>query len=62
MTQNKKHFSHIFDFCFSVNSEDPDYENISAKEIRKAILDRVRMVNDDEILELCGLVDTDEYN
>ena len=62
MTQNKKSFSHIFDFCFSVTSEDPNYENVLPEDIRKAILDRLRMVDDDELLEVCGFVDTDEYN
>jgi len=51
-------YSHIFDFCFLVTCKDSNPKNISAKKIRSALLERVNMLDDNELLEACGILET----
>ena len=51
---------HTFDICACVKTEN-DWDSVTPGEFRKALLDRINSLDDSEILEAVGHVDSD-YN
>lgn len=53
-------FTHTFDFCFAVKSEEAAPDMVSPDELRKGIKERLDRISDEELIEACGDVDTVE--
>jgi len=48
-------YNHAFDIAFAIpHSEDPNGEEITADQMRRAIIDRALKLDDDELLEAVG--------
>jgi len=52
-------FEHIFDFCFSVKTDEANPDNISGKVLRDQLCRRIFSIDDNEMQEACGHVDTE---
>jgi len=61
-SQIQYYFPHIFDFYFLVTSKNSNQENLSAKKIRNALLEKINMLKDNELVEAYGLVETEKYS
>jgi hypothetical protein len=51
-------YFHVFDLRASVASPDPSGEDVTAEDLRQAFLHRIRDVDDFEMLEACGYVES----
>jgi len=51
-------YNHAFDFAFEVVSEHENPDDVSASELRRALVARAISLDDDEMLEACGHFDT----
>lgn len=54
-------FNHAFDFAFEVKT-DSDCDNVTAHELRRALIERATRLSDDELKEACGCFDTMEQD
>jgi len=52
--------THVFDFCFSVTTDNEDWEKVSSEQLRLSLINRVADLRVDEYGEACGHVDTIE--
>jgi hypothetical protein len=52
--------THIFDFCFSVTTDNEDWEKVSPEQLRLSLISRVANLPMDEYGEACGYVDSTE--
>ena len=50
-------FNHAFDFAFEVKTNNRA-DDVTAAELRAALLERANRISDDELLEACGCFDT----
>lgn len=56
-------FNHMFALAFTVENFSPDGEETTAAELRAAIASRLAMIDDDELIEACGMpLDTYEVD
>lgn len=53
-------YNHAFDFAVEVISNREDREDVTAAQLRAALIKRANTLSDDEILEACGCYDTHE--
>ncbi len=53
MSKSMARFNHAFSFSFSLENDSPEGE-VTAQELRHAILCRLHDLTDSEILENCG--------
>lgn len=52
-------FNHAFDFAFEVKTDKPA-DDVTAAELRAALLKRANSLTDEELIEACGCFDTME--
>lgn len=52
-------FNHAFDFAFEVKTE-KEAEDVTAAELRAALLERANRLSDEDLLEACDCFDTFE--
>jgi hypothetical protein len=58
-----KKYSYAFDLAFEVISSESDWGNISAKELKSALLKRIKQLDEDsEWLEACSSFDSYELD
>lgn len=50
-------FNHAFDFAFEVKT-DNEADDVTAAELRAALLERANRLTDAELIEACGCYDT----
>lgn len=53
-------YNHAFDFAVQIVSNKEDGEDVTAAQLRAAIIKRANEIPDEEMLEACGLFDTYE--
>jgi len=51
-------FNHAYDFAFEVVSEDFYANDVTPHMLREALLARVHRLNDEQLVDACGLYDT----
>ena len=54
-----KTYNHAYDIAFSLENQDPNGE-ATADELRQALINRIKSLDDIELMESCGLFDTYE--
>ena len=50
-----KKYNHMFDMAFSLESFDSDGDDVTASDIRLAIMRRLASLDDEELLEAIGM-------
>lgn len=51
-------FNHAYDFAFEVISYDEYANDVTPHMLREALLARVHRLNDEQLVDACGLYDT----
>lgn len=53
-------YNHVYDFAFEVISSQEDAEDVTAAQLRVALIERATRISDEELMEACGNFDTME--
>jgi|AACY02.16.fsa_nt_gi hypothetical protein len=59
-TQTERNYSVMYDFAFELPAAKPDGSDLTGAELRAALIKRLRAMDDTEITEACGVVDSVE--
>ena len=55
-------YNHAYDFWFEVISDREDAADVTPEMIRKACIERIKRIDDQEVLEACNCSDTMELS